>query len=69
MSVRGMPREVKSREEFLKIAEYARECRVKRLRDVVKLKLRTRRYLYTYKTTPEEAEDLLKHVKCEIVEV
>lgn len=64
-----MPREIKSTEDFLEIAKRAIECRVKRLGDVVKLKLRTKKYLYTLKTTPEEAENLLKKVPCEIVEL
>ena len=45
-----MPREIKTEEEFLEIVERASECRVKRLRDSVKLKLRTPGYLYTFKT-------------------
>ncbi|MHA1722437.1 MAG: hypothetical protein ACTSXW_05090 [Candidatus Baldrarchaeia archaeon] len=64
-----MPKEIKNAEKFLEIAKRAIECRVKRLGDVVKLKLRTKRYLYTLKTTPEEAENLLKRIQCEIVEL
>ncbi|MHA1626502.1 MAG: hypothetical protein ACTSVF_05445 [Candidatus Asgardarchaeia archaeon] len=64
-----MPREVSSAEEFLEILPRALECRIKRSKDAVKLKLRTKRYLYTYKTTSEEAEELLKEVDCPIVEL
>ncbi len=64
-----MPIEVHSKEEFMKIAERASECRVKRLGSVVKLKLRTKKYLYTLKVKPEEADEILKNIKVKIVEV
>ena len=63
-----MPAEIKTREEFLKLLPYARECRVVRRKDYVKLKLRLARRLYTYKTNQAEAEELLKNVTCKIVE-
>ena len=59
-----MPKEIFDPDEFLALAEKARECRVKRLGDVMKLKLRTRRYLYTLKVSVEEGEELLKKIKC-----
>ena len=59
-----MPKEIFDPEEFLRIAEGASECRIKRLGDVMKLKLRTRRYLYTLKISVEEGEELLKKIKC-----
>ncbi len=66
-----MPVEVKDLEEFVKITERAVECRVKRSRDgVVKVKARTRRYLYTYKTSEDKLEEVLGKVKCKkIVDV
>jgi len=65
-----MPKEIFSEEEFLEIAERAKVCRVKRLKDgVVKLKLRTARYLYTFKTDGGKAEELLKKLTCPIEEV
>ena len=65
-----MPREVKSVEEFLKLAERAEECRVKRLKDgVVKLKLRTPRYLYTLKVESGEVEAVLRQLRCPIREI
>jgi len=67
--VGAVPKEVYSREEFLALAEKASECRVKRLKDMVKLKLRTKRYLYTYKASPEEAEELIKSLKIPVREV
>ena len=59
-----MPKEIFDPDEFLRIAERASECRIKRLGDVMKLKLRTRRYLYTLKVSVEEGEELLKKIKC-----
>jgi hypothetical protein len=50
------------------MSEKAVECRVKRSAEVVKLKLRTPRQLYTLKVEPEKATELLKQVKCEVVE-
>ncbi len=56
-----MPKEVKTEEEFLEAAKRARECRVKRSyiyvktengvekKPILKVKARTRRYLYTLK--------------------
>jgi len=63
-----LPAEMTDAEEFVRVSERATECRVKRLKDVVKLKLRTQRQLYTLRVDPEKAADLLKQVKCEIIE-
>ena len=59
-----MPKEINDPEEFLALAEKASECRVKRLEDVMKLKLRTRRQLYTIKLENAEGEELLKKINC-----
>jgi len=37
-----MPKEIFDEEKFLEISEFAIHCRVKRVKDVVKLKLRTK---------------------------
>ncbi|MEM1524511.1 MAG: hypothetical protein QW372_06690 [Nitrososphaerales archaeon] len=63
-----MPRQIYSSEEFIKLLEKAIECRVVRREGKVKLKLRTPKLLYTYVTSPEKAEELLKNVKVEIKE-
>jgi len=65
----GMPTEVFDVEEFVEISERAKYCIIKRSEDIVKLKLRTPRRLYTLKVKPEEAEEIIKRVKCEVVEV
>jgi hypothetical protein len=59
-----LPMEIFDPEEFLVLAEKASECRVKRLGDVLKLKLRTRRQLYTIKLETAEGEELLKKIGC-----
>ena len=64
-----MPAEVFDVEEFVKISELAATCRVKRLKDIVKLKLRTPSMLYTIKLQPPQAEEALKRIRCEIQEV
>jgi len=63
-----MPAQTSDIEEFIRISERAEECRVKRLEDVVKLKLRTPSRLYTMKLNAEEAAEVLKRLKCEVVE-
>jgi ferritin-like protein len=63
-----MPAQTSDIEEFVRISERAEECRVKRLEDVVKLKLRTPSRLYTIKLNAEEAAEVLKQLKCEVVE-
>lgn len=64
-----MPREITDAEEFVRLSEIALACRVKRLEEIVKLKLRTQSMLYTMKLDPQQAEDVLKRIKCEMQEV
>ncbi len=64
-----LPNEILSEEKFLELADFAIHCRVKRVKDVVKLKLRTRKYLYTYKTDPDSADRLLSSISCDIIEL
>jgi hypothetical protein len=64
-----MPVEIFDQEEFLKLAKNAENCRVKRSGDSVKLKLRTNKYLYVFKTPPQNADDLIKKINCEIIEI
>ena len=64
-----MPREVKSRDEFEKLLEHATEIRVLKSEGSAKVKLRTSASLYTFKTTPEEADELVKGTKLPVVEL
>ncbi|MFX1238528.1 MAG: hypothetical protein ACFFAS_01785 [Promethearchaeota archaeon] len=64
-----MPREIFDEDIFLELSEFAVHCRVKSTKDVVKLKLRTKKTLFTYKTDPRSAERLLKNISCDIIEL
>ncbi|MFW9943097.1 MAG: hypothetical protein ACFFFT_18815 [Candidatus Thorarchaeota archaeon] len=64
-----MPREIFDEEKFIELSEYAVHCRVKRLKEQVKLKLRTKKILYTFKTDPITAERLLRNISCDIIEL
>ena len=64
-----MPREIFEEEKFLELSEFAVHCRVKRLKEVVKLKLRTKKILYTFITDPITAERLLRNIPCDIIEL
>jgi len=64
-----MPTEIKEIDEFVKLSEKAEYCAVKRLKDCVKLKLRTPRMLYTLKINPSRTEEVLKKLRCEIREI
>ena len=63
-----MPKQIYDTDKFLEMTEDAEECRVKRGKDYVKLKLRTRSYLYTLIVEPQKAEELLQQVKCQVIE-
>jgi hypothetical protein len=64
-----MPIELKDEGKFLEIAKKADSCRVKRSKDEVKLKLRTKNELYVFKTSPAKAEELTKKIDINIVEL
>jgi hypothetical protein len=63
-----MPKQVFNKDDFLKMADGARECLVVRRKDKVKLKLRKSRLMYIYVTTDSEADDILKNIKVDTVE-
>ena len=64
-----MPIELKSKEEFQKLLGSATEVRVARRGDEAKVKLRTKEALYTFKTTSEDADALVKGIKTPVVEL
>lgn len=64
-----MPTELTEVDKFVTLSAKAKKCNVKRLKDVVKLKLRTPNQLYTLKVEPLKADELIKKLKCEIEEV
>lgn len=64
-----MPVELYTLDDVLKVAPKAVECRVKRsTRDgKAKIKLRTKRYLYTYKVDPSQVDEVLSKLGCKKV--
>ncbi|TFG02603.1 MAG: hypothetical protein EU542_04575 [Promethearchaeota archaeon] len=64
-----MPREIFDENKFLELSERSAHVRVKRVKDEVKLKLRTKKILYTLKTDPASAERLLKQIRCDVIEL
>ena len=64
-----MPSEIFDVEKFVEMSENAKYCQVKRLKETVKLKLRTPNQLYTLKVEPLNAEETIKKLKCEIQEL
>jgi ferritin-like protein len=64
-----MPTEIFDIEKFAQISERAEYCSIKRLEEVVKLKLRTSKQLYTLKVEPSKAEEVIKKLRCEIREI
>jgi ferritin-like protein len=64
-----VPSQIFDEEKFVEISSRAEYCAVKRLREVVKLKLRTPRMLYTLKAEPVKAAEIIKRLQCEIREI
>ena len=66
-----MPEELKSIEEFMTTLDLASICYVKRLKksETVKLKLRTKKRLYTFKTTPTEANRIVQSLNIPVEEI
>jgi ferritin-like protein len=69
MTVKIMPSEIFDAEKFVEISGHAEYCDVKRLKDIVKLKLRTPKALYTLKIEPAKAAEIIKSLQCEIREI
>jgi hypothetical protein len=67
--LKTMPTEIIDTEKFIQISENAIYCAIKRLPKTVKLKLRTPKLLYTLKTDPLKAEEIIKKLRCEIREI
>ena len=58
-----MPKEIADIEKIDEIIPKTIEVRVKKVKDIVKVKFRTKRYLYTIKLTDKEAEALINELK------
>ena len=63
-----MPSEITDVDKFVAMSAKAKYCSVQRLKDIVKLKLRTPRRLYTLKIEPVRADEIIKRLQCEIQE-
>ena len=63
-----MPSEITDVDKFVSMSAKAKYCSVQRLKDSVKLKLRTPRQLYTLKIEPLRVEEIIKKLQCEIHE-
>ena len=63
-----MPSEITDVEKFVAMSAKSKQCQVKRLKDTVKLKLRTPSQLYTLKIEPLRADEIIKRLQCTIVE-
>ena len=63
-----MPSEITDVNKFVAMSAKAKYCSVQRLKDSVKLKLRTPRQLYTLKIEPLRADEIIKKLQCEIRE-
>jgi hypothetical protein len=64
-----MPSEIFDLKKFVAMSAKAKYCQVKRLEETVKLKLRTPSRLYTLKVEPINADEIIKKLKCEIMEL
>jgi ferritin-like protein len=64
-----MPSEIFDVDKFVTMSADAKYCSVKRLKETVKLKLRTPSKLYTLKVEPLNADEIIKKLKCEIQEL
>ena len=64
-----MPSEIFDVEKFVEMSANAKYCQVKRLKETVKLKLRTLSRLYTLKVEPINSDEIIKKLKCEIREL
>ena len=64
-----MPEEIFDANEFVELSKRAEYCNVKRLKNNVKLKLRTPTKLFTLNVIPTKVEEIIKKLHCEIHEI
>lgn len=63
-----MPKEIKDKEQFSKLLKDADEVRVFRMGEGAKVKARMKDGLYTFKTSAEEADLMVKGLKAPVLE-
>jgi len=59
-----MPKEITNVDKFIKISERASACRIKKLGDVTKLKIKTPGSLFTIKLESKAADEVLARITC-----
>ncbi|MGC9779088.1 MAG: hypothetical protein HZR80_07585 [Candidatus Heimdallarchaeota archaeon] len=64
-----MPVEIKDLSKLDEIIAQATECRVKRIGDIVKMKFRTKKRLYTIKVSVNEAEAIRTRISIPIIDL
>lgn len=64
-----MPKELKTEKEFRSVINRSIECRVLKQKNYVKIKLRTKKILYTYKTSEDKLKNLTKDIKIPVITV
>lgn len=64
-----LPVEVLDVDEFVRLSEKAEYCRVKKAKNMTKLRLRTKNRLFTLKIEPKKTDEVFKKLKCEIKEI
>ena len=64
-----MPKQLFDRDEFLKLADGARECLVVKRDEKVKIKIRRSRLMYVYVAEASEADGILNQIKVDKIEL
>jgi hypothetical protein len=64
-----MPKQIFNKDDFIKLADDASECLVVRREDKVKVKLRRSRLMYIYVANASEADQILKEIKLDKIEL
>jgi hypothetical protein len=64
-----MPRQLFDKDEFLRLADGARECLVVRRGEDVKIKIRRSRLMYIYVAKASEADGILSQIKVDKIEL
>ncbi len=64
-----MPKQIFNKDDFIKVADNARECLVVRRKDKVKIKLRRSRLMYIYVSKSSDADQILKQIKIDKTEL
>lgn len=64
-----MPKQIFNKDDFIQLADDARECLIVRRGDKVKIKLRKSRLMYVYVANESEADQVLREIKVDKIEL